>query len=270
MKQIVEKLASLQLTAVLLVLLLAWFATGGILAVSDGCAGAFDAMNRQLLRDWMMANGRWPWAANVWMFGLFAVMGALGINLGCCVWQKMMGMARPGRAMASRLMLVLHLAFGVLILLHLGSFMLGYRQEGIRLKPGKSVSLPDGSQLRLDRVDFVDSPEVLALSFRNLTRENFSFDENHAWVTLSKDGRDLFSGPTGIMRPLRRGDTQITLKKFKSDRGGRQGEASPAGFRAVLVVTKNPCLQPVLIFFPLLIISTAVYLALTWRAKNFN
>ncbi|MBI9083588.1 MAG: hypothetical protein JEZ11_08315 [Desulfobacterales bacterium] len=270
MKQTVEKMASLQLTAVLLILLLVWFAAGGILAVSDGCAGAFDAMNRQLLRDWMMANGRWPWAANAWMFGLFAVMGVLGINLGCCVWRKMTGMVRSGRPVASRLMLVLHLAFGVLILLHLGSFMLGYRQEGIRLKPGKTMSLPDGSQLRLDRVHFVDNPDVLALSFRKLTRENFSFDENHAWVTLSKNGRDLFSGPAGIMRPLRWGDTQVTLKKFKPARGGRQGGASPAGFGAVMVVTKNPCLRPILVFFPILIVSTAVYLVLTWRTKHFN
>ena len=67
MKQTVEKLASLQLTAVLLVLLLVWFATGGILAVSDGCAGAFDAMNRQLLRDW--DDGQWPVAPGQPMSG---------------------------------------------------------------------------------------------------------------------------------------------------------------------------------------------------------
>ena len=216
-----------------------------------------------------MAGG--PWPANVWMFGLFAVMGVLGINLGCCVWQKMMGMARPGRAHG--------------LPAHAGASP-GFRRSG-PASPGQFHAwLPPGRDSAETRKIGVSCPMAANFAwivfiswmtrpcwrspFRNLTRENFSFDENHAWVTLSKDGRDLFSGPTGIMRPLRRGDTQVTLKKFKSARGGRPGEASPAGFRAVLVVTKNPCLQPVLIFFPLLIISTAVYLALTWRAKNFN
>ena len=261
MKEITKKLSSLSFAAWTVVALLLWCTLGSFLMGSSSFSEQVFRMNRMLLRDWLLQPQQGTLILKWWVVGLCAGMVVLGINLIFCTWNKFLRLVTRNRASAAKyIMLVVHILFGLVALGHFGCFMLGSRYENVRLAEGKAFDFGNAHRIRLERVHFVDDLRVLHLTHRDQTAADFHYRSNYADMVLIQGGREVDREKVFILKPMRFGAIQVTLKRFTLP-GKRQG-MKPG---IVVTVSRNPVLTPFLIVYPFMILGIGVYLWITWH-----
>lgn len=265
MKRIPERLASFHLTTWTLVLLLLWFVWGIFLVRSEGFRKGFELMNSLLVREWLMSPESGYPLLKFWFVGLCLVMVLLGINLVFCSWYKIVRIIKIRFSGAKLFMLIVHVIFGLVALGHFGGFMLGYRQENIRIGEGQTVRTRDGYEVKVTGIHFIDDLGVLKKSRRELMRDEFHYRSNFIEVMLGREGKEMLRERVYMLRPLRFKDMQITLKRFTLSSSRGEGKKGDGKAGALIAVSKNPVLSIFLTLYPLMIIGILIHLAMTWN-----
>lgn len=264
MKTLSDRLASLSLTTLTLILLLLWLTWGIVLTNSEAYYRGFDAMNRTLLREWL-GSDTGSGLLKVWFIGLCAAMVVLGVNLVFCTWKRIFNLLNVHFTAAKLLMLVVHTLFGLVALGHFAGLLVGFRHEDVRLSQGQSFQANGGYEIRVENINFSDNPRVLMRSARNLTPMDFDYEQNFARISVHRNGRTVGESEIRIFEPLRHEDLRVTLKRFAPS--GEKG-APNAKPDVVLTVSGIPTLIPFLLLYPLMILGMLIHLAITWKTDS--
>jgi hypothetical protein len=266
MSRVSEALSSLTFTTWTLVVLIAWFASGLLLARSESYSPGFAEMNGSLVREWLLTPDGGSALLKVWFVGLCLAMVLLGVNLVFCSWNRIFRIIRVRFSGPKLVMLIVHFIFGLVALGHFGGFMLGFRHDKVRLQEAQSFRFQDGYDLTVTDIHFVDDHRVLHKTRRELTRNEFHYRANYAEVVLRHNDRELGSDRLYVLRPVRRKGIQVTLKRFTPSRPGNPDPKDAATAAVMLAVSRNPVLGVFLALYPVMIIGTGIYLVMTWRA----
>jgi len=266
MKRLVEPLASMHFTAGILIVLMAWFAWGILLAESDPFRPGFNVMNSVLAPEWFSRPGRLPIVLGFWFVGLCGVMGVLGINLIFCSWTKIVRLMRNRQAAARLVMLIIHMVFGLVALGHFGSFMLGYRFENVHLREGQTFELPEGYAVTVEAIHYEDSPALFQPP-REQAPGAFHPEANFCDLALTHNGNGVAQGSAFFLRPFVYKDIQVTLKRFTPPKGKNQGSVRGSKPGVRLIVSRNPVKRVVFVLFPVMIVGIGIYMVMTWRTR---
>jgi len=265
MKKISEQLASMYVTTIILVVLIAWFTWGILLAQSNPFGHGFDVMNSTLAPEWFSRTQGLSLLLKFWFVGLCVAMAVLAINLVFCSWVKILKIIRIKLIKNKLVMLIIHMVFGAVALGHFGSFFFGYRYENVTLQQGQSFAFKDGYALNIRDVHFVDNHHVLAKPPKELNPDQYYYNANFSEVVLSQNGDQLTSGRIYYLKPLTYKNIQVTLKRFTPPKGINGGNRALLKPGVKLVVSKNPVKPLVFTLFPVMIIGIGVYTIMTWR-----
>ena len=269
MKKLIDFLSSLHFSLWLLTLLIGWFAWA-IVLTATGHYEAFHQMNNHLMPDWLsISHGKSP-LIRFWFFGLCAIATALGINLIFCSWNKFLKMAARRMNHPAMLMLAIHVVFGLVILGHFASLMIGFRHANVRLRPGESFELQNEYRVRADAIHFVNDASVLTKPIKAMTSDEFSFESNFVQVSLYKNDLFLKSGRLSFLKPLVLDGIQFTLKNFTPPASGGTTDSNSSSAGTILFISRNPAKNFVFTLFPLMIIGIAVYLVMTWKQPGYQ
>lgn len=269
MKKLIDFLSSLHFSLWLLTLLIGWFAWA-IVLTATGYFETFQQMNNHLMPDWLsISRGKSP-LVRFWFFGLCAIAAALGINLIFCSWNKFLKMAARRMNRPAMLMLAIHVVFGLVILGHFASIMVGFRHANVRLQQGESFKLQNEYRVRADVIHFVNDASVLTKPIKAMTSDEFSFESNFVQVSLYQNDLFLKSGRLSFLKPLALDGIQFTLKNFipPVSAGKTASNSSSAG--TILFISRNPAKYFVFTLFPLMIVGIAAYLAMTWKQPGYQ
>lgn len=119
----------------------------------------FAPLNRLLLWDWLTSYGLSNLADTWWFFCFLVLLALLVANTFVCTWQNVAALVRR-RAGESRLDYalrfsphVMHLAFIIILVSHLITYVFGLNMQNNLLLPGREVTMPDSqTKLRLDSI----------------------------------------------------------------------------------------------------------------------
>ncbi len=268
MTGLTEKLSSLFVTTITLVVLMLWFVWGMTLTGVDAFSRDFDLMNSILVRDWLIADENGFGLVKIWFIGLCLIMFFLGVNLVFCTWNKIIKIMKISFNGPKFLMMAVHIMFGLVALCHFGGFMLGFEHEKLPLRQGDRFPLEQDYAVELVRVEFSDDYSILRKSRRDLVSGEFHHRSNFAEVALYHGNTEVQRGRVFILKPLHYDDIQITLKRFTPPRPGGKGKEGHKVPGVVLAVTKNPVIGLFLVVYPLMILGIALYLVMTWKRKS--
>jgi len=284
-KKLYKNLSSLYFTTWTLIILILWFVWGILLAESENFAGAFKLMNSLLVRDWLELPQKGLFLIKFWFTGLCLIMVLLGVNLVFCTCTKFFKIIRKKFTGPRFFMLMVHILFGLVALCHFAGFMTGYRYEKIRLAKGEIFTFENGFKVKLNKIHFMDNPEVLKKARKEFTGKEFHYRLNYAEVTLSYQDKHLKTGRIYLLKPMQSHKIQITLNKFRLiASAGKKINQKPdynqthrAGHNfdhkqlfdhelgVVLTVTKNPVMGIFMLTYALMIIGIFIHMIITWR-----
>ena len=270
MKLISERLSSLKLTMVILSVLVFWLVWGILLADSDVQSSGFRTMNAMLVPDWFKRPDAVSTLLKTWFFGLCFFMCILGVNLGFCSWNRMAVIVGNRRLKSKMVMLAVHVVFGLVALGHLGSFLLGYRYENVRLSEGKTYQLPDDYALTLINVHFVDNPRILKKKPRELGPQEYHPRMNFVSAVLKQKGVAVAEGRISYLDPLSHGDIQISFKRFTPPKQKEDLKNELLKPGVLLIISRNPLKGAVFVLFPIMIAGIVIYTVMTWRRPLQN
>jgi hypothetical protein len=266
-----EKLASMYLTAWNMVAILVLLGWGLVMAGSAAFEKGFWAMNSVLIRDWLMSQDGNSYLLKLWFIGLCLLMTLLGINLIFCSWEKIYRIIRAKFSFTKFYMLIVHALFGLVALFHIGGLMLGYEQNDIMLGNGMSCILKNGYEIKVNSIHFAGNVGILDKTYRSIKKEDLDYKMSYVEVILSQNGRELCKDNIYIFKPLKYGNTRVTLKSFISPAETNQAQINATTTPWIkLTATKNPVLSAFLIIYPFMIAGILIHLILTWRSLAIN
>jgi hypothetical protein len=297
-----KRLSSLVLTLYALGAVVLCLAVGLVLAQVRPYSAAMSGMNHGMLLAWLLAGGGGAPGAKLlvsWFLALCAAVGVLVLNLCACTWTRLLPRLKNGSRFDYWLLILSHVLMILVLLGHLSEMTLGFKEEGVKLLPGQSQTLPGDLRLTVERVHFVNNPGLLNLSYRQarqaLTTKTFNRAENTVRIALWQGSQRLASGDLHILEPLQAAGVRLTLTDFFKHGSGMGlakcvclpgGNAGPpsgtgTGLRmvshgtlpsgpedksrvgAVLTITYNPLTK---VFFAAYLAWIAVYLLLAVKA----
>jgi len=278
-KKLYKILSSLHLATWTLIILILWFTWGILLAESENFAGGFKLMNSMLVRDWLGLPQKGLFLLKFWFTGLCLIMVLLGVNLIFCTCTKFFKIIRRKFTGPRFFMLMVHILFGVVALGHFAGFMTGYRYEKIRLAKGEIFAFENGFKVKLNKIHFMDNPEVLKKARKEFTGKEFHYRLNYAEVTLSYQDKELKTDRIYLLKPMQSHKIQITLNKFRLlassgkknnlkpdyNRTNRPGHNFDHELGVVLTVTKNPVMGIFMLTYALMIMGIFIHMIITWR-----
>jgi len=271
LSKVSEKLASLNLTAWNIAIMILWLGWGMIMAGSESFKKGFQGMNNVLIRDWIFSSETGSPVLKIWFIGLCILMIILGINLIFCTWEKIFKIIRIKFNGPKFFMLVVHAVFGFVALGHLGGLMLGYKYNNIKLGEGQKYSFEDGYEIKVAKVVYTNDHKALKKSTRYITKDDFDYRKNFAQILLRKDGRDISRDSIFILNPMRYKDMQVTLRGFlESSESDGIKENAVATPWITINISRNPALKAYLIIYPVMIAGIFIHLILTWRSSAKN
>jgi hypothetical protein len=118
---------------------------GLVLAQVQPYNAAMSGMNQGLLLNWLLAAGGGVSGANLlvgWFLALCAAVGVLVLNLCACTWTRLLPRLKNGSRLDYWLLLLSHVLMILILLGHLSQMTLGFKEEGVKLLPGQSQTLP--------------------------------------------------------------------------------------------------------------------------------
>ncbi len=215
--------------------------------VADLCAGffhfraepqLFGPLDRLMLWDWITTYGRFHLAETWWFFVFMGLMLLLVLNTSVCTINRVAGLIRIRSGETGRLDYLLrfsphlmHLAFLVLLVSMLASYVVGVNLRNNILSPGRTVDLAQtGHRLRLEKME-VEYYQGRRLSFF----ENRAIDQDLTLAFTDPRGRETVRH-LGINKPVRYRGFSVHIKNYQPqtrNRAGRPGWAN-------LIVRKDP------------------------------
>jgi hypothetical protein len=158
-----------------------------------------------------------------------------------------------------------HILFGVVMIAHAAGLTLGYKKEGLTLKPGQTVEWGQGYRIALQEVVYKSDTQILKLNYRQarmqMSRERFPLGLNYAVVKLSRNDQPLAHGRVGILEPLVQDGLRVTLTRFTPPAEGEQPGVN-------LVVSSSPLTALFFSGYGALILGLLVLATTTWRRRS--
>ena len=265
----INKIASLYVTLASLAGMIICLFWGWIMGFTPAFRPVMRSMNDQLIIDWLLANLTAHPTVAAWFILLCLSAAVLFVNLAACTVDRLWPWIQNGGGTRRVLLLASHVLFAVILLGHAASFVVGFKYDQIKLTDGGVMPLEQGYELRVEKVVYIDDPELLKLehkkSKRVLTREAFNRFENGAIVSIVKDGQEIISGKAVLLRPLNEG--QITVSLTGMYIGEDDPNEQPGG---VFAVVKSPFNELFFAAYALLIICMFGLLLAGWRKVGDN
>ena len=262
----INRLSSLTLSFWALTFLAVWFGLGAITSYIPALRPGLDAMNGELVRDWIM-NSAWKTpVAGIWFLGLCAAAGIMVVNLFCCTWTRLIPRMTGTRRGSGRLLVLIHLIMVLVLLGHLSQMAFGTKAENVRLLPGSNGQAGE-YRIELRSLEFKDDPALLNYPYRPsrriLTRDTFHPKEDHAEVSVFLGEEQVLAGTIRMLEPLVGQNVRLTLTDFY-----REGEGPDARVGGAFSLAANPVTT-------LFLVSYAVWIGLyillaAFRLKNRN
>ena len=217
-RTLVNRLSSLTLSFTLMTALTLWMGIGILLTYHPATDRIIKSMNDQLILSWLLtATGTHP-LMSLWLLVLLGLSGLLLLNLACCCLTLPGLKIRFKSGPRSMLLLILHVLTGLVMVGHGAHMIAGFKAADMKLLPGKSAGLPDGTTIHLESVECSYIP-LLEISGRqqrrqSLTRDRVKLKDNYIDFTIQKEGQIVDSGRAYMLRPFRRGAFRVTLNRF--------------------------------------------------------
>ena len=257
----IQRLSSLQLTFGSLKGLCLLLALGVVLAYSPVYGPGIRAMSEGLVLDWIFQQGgRYPLLV-AWFGIILGISILLFVNLAACVFKRIQDLAGNGLRMRQILFILLHIAFGLVMVCHGTGLGVGFKHSNVELGPGEAFDFAPDWRLVFEKAVFVDDPKMLRMGFKKaramMTRERFHRRKNRATLSLLRNGELLGRGEAASLEPFKCGDIQIALTRFTISSDGQVG--------AFLVITRNPFVGFFFASYLLLILLLIGYTVFTWR-----
>ncbi len=268
MNKVTDKLSSLNFAVWILCILFLWLIWGIGLSLYKGYFDVFKDMNNILVRDWFLDPGFDALHLKIWFAGLCVIMMVMGINLVFCTWNRIIRILGNRFSGPVFFMLVVHLIFGLVALGHFGGFMLGFKHGEVSLFKGESFVFEPGRRIEISDMHFMNDPEVLNKSRREIKKGELDYKHNFAEIAVFDKDQLLFKKQIYLMKPIFHGSLQIALKRFlplkdiKNQTGPLPGIA--------ICISRNPVLKIFLMIYPLMIMGIAVHLFMTWQKPENN
>lgn len=255
-----NKLSSLNLTLWALGAISFCLLVGVVLAQVPPSSRYVALMNKGLVLDWFLSafsEGLGPLLIAIWFVALCASVGLLVINLCACTYTRLWPRFMRGKRLHNTLLFLVHALMIVILTGHLSQMTMGFKDESVRLQPGQSVELPNGTRLVLDNLTYADDKALLNLTYRQARRVQtttaFNRDLNSARISLWQDGMKIDSGMIRTLEPLKAAGMRLTLSDFYL-------EESSESVGVVLAVSGNPFTE---LFFLAYISWIVVYVLLS-------
>jgi hypothetical protein len=260
-----KKLASLELTLICLGGLVVWLGLGAVLAVAPGSRETFTLMNHHLVFQWLAGPAQDAPLLMAWFIILCLWAALLFVNLLLCLFTRLWPQASRSGKSRWWLLFAAHILFGLVMVAHAAGLTLGYKKEGLMLKPGQSVEWGQGWRMTLQEVVYKSDPELLKLNYRQarmqLNRERFPLGLNYAVVELSRNNHPLAKGRVGMLEPLVKDGLRVTLTRFTAPADDGQPGAR-------LVVSSSPLTALFFGGYGALILGLLILAATTWRRRS--
>ncbi len=262
MQKVVKFLASMKLTSILIVAVVATMLAGGFLTSYDEIYHAFKEMNDMIILDWLLKWSTHNTVVAIWFVILVVFAVALGINLVLCSWDNLLKSWLKTKSLKQLTLFLIHFVFIIIMLLHAVAFFVGYKYGNIVLKEGDEFAFEDNYVLKLERIEFVDNPEILrkkkCSSRLDMTSDKFHYKDSYVCIQLYEDGEKLAEGEMRIFEPFYFDGIQFTSEKYlltkKSDK-----------LAVKMTISKNPFAIWFFIFYGIGIALMLFYLIIRWK-----
>ena len=246
-----------------------------LILVVDLCGGfftfrahpeLFGPLDRLQLLDWIVTYGRFHLDRTWWFFVFMILMSLLVLNTLVCTYNRVAALVRRRRESPERLDYLLrfsphlmHLAFVVLLLSMLASYLGGVNLRNNVVRAGGTIALAGTDiKLRLDGIK-VDFYQGRRLSFY----QGRAMDQDLSLTFIDGRGRET-TRSLGINRPVWYRGYSVHIKKYQPQSESR---AKRPGW-ANLIVRRDPGVR---IFFAgvgLFILGLAGYLVQSLRKRS--
>lgn len=257
-----KRLSSLYFAFWAIFALVIWMGLGALLASKGGpYYDLFKELNEQMIATWLVRDAQDQPIIAGWFAGLCLIAGALLLNTGLCIWQRIVPMFHAGR-MSRNLLAVMHILVILVMLGHGLSMVVGDKYANKVMFPGQTIAFGDGYTLRMDSLVFVDDPTLLRLPRHDrhmkMTRDAVHMQDNYVTLTLSRKNRVIAHPRVKIMKPFDLGTLHIVLKTFVWPRNKKD-------VGAVMIIVRNPLATPFFIIYALMIATLGWYVIITWK-----
>ncbi len=224
----------------------------------------FGPLNRLDLLEWIATYGIHHLGATWWFFAFLGLMALLVLNTTACTLGRLGALIRLGRGGGDRLdhwlrfaPHLMHVAFVVILVSHLVSYLVGVNDQNNILRPGGSLTLPGSViRLRLDGIEneFYQGEHLAFYQGRPLAQ--------HIKLTfLSPDGRDTRTD-LGLNRPVWCAGYSLHVKRYAPDQDKDGMGRAPY---VNLVIRKDPGIRLFVAGTVLFVLGLLAYL---WQASR--
>ena len=257
-----KRLSSLYFAFWAITALVAWMGLGALLAAKGGpYYDIFKDLNERMIAVWLTKDAMAHPVILAWCIGLCLIAGALLLNTGLCIWQRILPMFQTAR-LSRNLLAVIHILVILVMLGHGLSMVIGDKYLTTVMFPGQTKAIGDSYSLRMDSLVFLDDPALLRLpkhdKHMKMTRDKVHFHDNHAVLTLLKNGRIVARSKAGILAPFDHGTLHIVLKTFVWPKKNNK-------LGALMIMVRNPLATPFFVIYALMIASLGWYVFITWK-----
>ncbi|MBI9052927.1 MAG: hypothetical protein JEY96_03865 [Bacteroidales bacterium] len=262
----IKLLSSMRFAFWLLLSIIIWLFIGAMLTIHDNFYYAIKEMGNELILDWILEKSSNSPTVLIWFIGLCLIGFLLAVSFIFCTWYNLLKVARKQASLKSILLFIIHILFVIIMALHLGSMLLGYKYSDVELAVGQEFKFDEGYSIKLNKVHYIDDINVLKMKYKEMrkyhTRNGFHYKDNYAQLTLKQNDKEIKSEKTSMLSPFKYGCLRATISYFYLPKGS---ESDTPGIK--LVIAKNYFNELFFIFYALEIISILIFLLITWKKK---
>ena len=296
MRKLIRLLGSLELTLILMVLVSIWFALGAVLAVSSQYGNTVRLLNDQLVWKSLFElphQGGKIWSSSFnwiqiyremlawlpspdstvrhWLWGALVLAFLLGVNLILGTWAWVVDFFRRRLDFRRFLLLTMHVLFGVVLVGHLVSAVVGVKAVGeVPVRVGERIEFLNRYALEVEKVEsdrIGERPKGGGSAKVWLTPDHYVRQPLLVSYTLYDDGRPVHSGQVGTFQSDEFEGLRISLLPF-SFRSEVSSDFVGRGVGPQIAVSRNPGIPIMLIFQPLWILVLLIYVLTTLRSQT--
>jgi len=263
-----NRLSSLKLTFSSLIALILWFSLGIYLAGKSLYRTLFREMNDHLILEWFLNPNMGNLLLKIWFVGICILALVVFINLFCCIYTRLLHHLKGIKS--QKLLLCVHILVVLVMIGHGLNFVIGYKISNVRLITGQSLKLKDNHNLFIEKVNFIDNSQLLAMknkkARRFMTRKNFHRDKNYVQLHIKENDVDVANGKLYILKPFYYNSIYIVLNKFFIE-----GSDENNNIGVNLTIIYNPFIKFFFVLYSLLVVIWFVYFFIIWsKTKEKN
>jgi len=262
----IKTLSSMRFAFWLLLSIIIWFFIGAMLTINDSFYYAIKKMGNELILDWLLKNSVETPIVLGWFIGLCIIGFLLAISFLFCTWNNLLKVVRKQTSLKSILLFTIHVLFVIIMTLHLGSMLLGYKHSDVELAVGQEFKFEKGFSLVLNDVNYIDDINVLKMKYKEMrkyhTRDGFHYKDNYAILILKQNDNVIRSEKVSMLSPFKHGSLRATISYFYLPKGSK---SDTPGVK--LVIAKNYFNELFFIFYALEILNILLFLIITWKKE---